>query len=370
MSSVIIREAKFDDEDLVQQLCLRNDIRQEDSSGAWQWIWNSNRLYDDKWPLGWVLVSDETIVGFIGNIPRLYSYRGKNLIAGVARAFVVDKMFRSHSLKLVAKFFSQKYADFLIFSSANDDAGKVYRIAGATGIPQVDYNKDLFWVTEPASFVEALLKQKGFSNAIAIIVSKCIVPLKYANKAYWRLFQKNDNDDCRVINIQPDQLANEINDLWLYIHSNNPERLYSFRDKEAINWQFVNDSALKRKTTAYAAYRDDRLVGYIVIIRRDSVRYGLRRLLIADIIVKDDNPAILNSLMSSVLSHAVVNNISITQIIGFPGYIRAALCKLTPFSKMIPHDRFLYYVNNSELSSQLEQENIWYASSFDGDSSL
>ena len=32
-------------------------------------------------------------------------------------------------------------------------------------------------------------------STIAIIVSKCIVPLKYANKAYWRLFQKNDNDD-------------------------------------------------------------------------------------------------------------------------------------------------------------------------------
>ena len=115
MSSVIIREAKYEDEDLVQQLCSRNGMRQEDK--AWQWIWNSNRLYDDKWPLGWVLVSNDTIVGFIGNIPRLYSYQGKNLIAGVGRAFVVDKMFRSHSLKLVAKFFSQKYADFLVFSS-------------------------------------------------------------------------------------------------------------------------------------------------------------------------------------------------------------------------------------------------------------
>ena len=67
MSEIIVRQAECVDEADVQKLCKRNGLRSEKSNNAWQWIWEGNRFYNDNLPLGWVLVSDDTIVGFFGN---------------------------------------------------------------------------------------------------------------------------------------------------------------------------------------------------------------------------------------------------------------------------------------------------------------
>ena len=84
------------------------------------------------------------MVGFIGNIPRAYTFRDKIWIAGVARAFVVDVQYRKYSLQLLVKFIQQNKSDILIFSSANSEAGKVYELMHAEKIPQKEYEKDLF----------------------------------------------------------------------------------------------------------------------------------------------------------------------------------------------------------------------------------
>ena len=107
MYSVIVREASLDDEPAVQTLCERNGLERERSDSAWRWIWEGNKYYNDDWPLGWVLESNGEVVGFIGNIPRPYTFQGKLWIAGVARSLAVDREFRSYTLKLIATFFKK-----------------------------------------------------------------------------------------------------------------------------------------------------------------------------------------------------------------------------------------------------------------------
>ena len=165
IDSVIIREASFDDESAVQCLCQRNGLVGERSDQAWSWIWRRNRFYSDSWKIGWVLESGGVVVGFIGNIPRAYSYKGRKWIAGVARSIVVDESFRKHTLKLVVAFFQQKKADLLIFSSSNSISASLWRRYGvASIIPQQDYNKDLFWIVSPYAFIYSILRKKKFGN--------------------------------------------------------------------------------------------------------------------------------------------------------------------------------------------------------------
>ena len=47
--------------------------------------------------------------------------------------------------------------------------------------------------------------------------------------------------------VQPTELTDEMDELWNKLQIENPDRLLSYRDREAIVWQFSNDSAGTRK---------------------------------------------------------------------------------------------------------------------------
>lgn len=368
MLTIDVRRARFEDEVAVQNLCQRNGLEGERSDRAWEWIWGKNRLYSNDWQLGWVLESDENIVGFIGNIPRAYSLRGREWIAGVARAFVVDELFRTHSLKLIAKFFQQKEADLLIFSSANSDAEAIYRLARASCIPQQDYNKDLFWIVSPTSFIVSLLRKKGIGELLATIVSLIISPLLSLEMLIQRRWSNNSSDE--LVRVQTDELTNEMDEFWRKKQCMSPDMLLSYRDREAITWQFTNDSAKTRKPVLFTMKREGELYGYVIITRADSLEFGLRRMMITDLIVLDDDPVAIRELIKRAFLYAKENKIDVLQMIGFPSVVRSALHPLHPFTHTISYNPFWYYVLNPDLKDVLQNESVWYASTFDGDSSI
>ena len=368
MSKIIVRDAVLDDESEVQNLCFRNGLKREKSKNAWGWIWGKNRFYNSDWTLGWVLETDEKIVGFIGNIPRCYTFKGKELLAGVARAFVVDEKYRSHSLKLIAKFFKQANADVLIFSSANQDAATIYSFAGADKIPQSDYNKDLFWIISPIAFIFSLLRKKGVSSKISSLISWLIGPLLLIEKKLRNRWKSIKSHKIEIITL--DKLAVDINQLWSYTQRTNPEKLLALRDREAIEWQFINQSAIQRKPIVFAIYMHEKLYGYVIAMQKHSPEVALKRIVITDIMVRDNDHALINDLVKAVYFYAEENKMAMVQLTGFPKDIRLALNKLHPFKHSVVHDRFLYFTKRSDLKSDLAQEKIWYASTFDGDSSI
>jgi len=368
MNKISVREAVLDDEYEVQNLCVRNGLRRENSKNTWEWIWGGNRFYNSDWPLGWVLVTNGNIVGFIGNIPRGYTFKGKQLLAGVARAFVVDEEYRSQSLKLIVKFFNQLNADILIFSSANIDSATVYCFAGAKKIPQSDYNKDLFWVISPTAFIFSLLRKKGLSSKLSSLISWLIAPLILVEKLLQNRWRGIDSSKIEIITLN--KLSVDISELWDYIQQTNPDKMFAIRDKEAIEWQFINQSAIQRKPIVFAIYMYEKLYGYTIAMQKDSPEISLKRLIITDIMVRDNDHALINALVKAVCLYAEENNMTMVQLIGFPISTRLAINKLHPFKHSVIHDRFLYYTNRNNLKNELSQEKTWYASTFDGDSSI
>jgi hypothetical protein len=368
MDSVTIREANFDDQPAVQSLCQRNGLEGERSIHAWNWIWKENRFYTSSWTIGWVLESSGTVVGFIGNIPRAYSFRGKQWIASVARAFVVDAPFRMHTLKLIAAFFQQKETDLFIFSSANSEAESIYSLARAKRIPQLDYPKDLFWVVSPHSFTTSLLKKKGVGRLLSVLASCLISPFLYLEMLIRRRWVNYSTSEVKMV--QPTELTDEMDELWNKLQIENPDRLLSYRDREAIVWQFSNDSAGTRKPVIFALRRKKVLTGYIIVTRADSSEYDLKRMMITDLIVREDNPEAIKELINAAFFYAKQNKMDLLQMTGFPSTVRSALQSLHPFIHTLPYHPFWYYAVNPDLKDQLQNESVWYASTFDGDSTL
>ena len=74
-----LREALFEDYEQISLLEDKYDLDPK-SREEWEHIWISNPAYKDfekRWPIGWVLEDKERrIVGYLGNIPLSYEFRG------------------------------------------------------------------------------------------------------------------------------------------------------------------------------------------------------------------------------------------------------------------------------------------------------
>ena len=369
-NSVIIREANINDQQSVQKLCRRNGLEGERSSQAWDWIWMKNPYTPKNWKIGWVLVSGENVVGFIGSVPRSYSFKGRQWLAAVGRAFVVDKLYRSHTLKLISAFFQQKSADLFIFSSANKDSGSIYKLARAIPIPQKDFSKNLFWVVSTRSFLYSSFRKKNFTKLFSTLASWIFTPFFSIEIVIRKRWNFELIDEINIDRVSLFEMGDEFNELWIKLQEKSPDRLFSVRDREAITWQFSNQSANTRCPTLITAKRKGSLIGYMILTRADSLQFKLTRLMVTDLIVLEDDPETIRALMKEAFLFAKHRKLSMLQLVGFPLAIRKALQPLHPLSHCVQYTPFWYHAVNKDLKDELQLESAWYASSFDGDSSL
>src|SRR5512146_3549185 len=118
---VRIRETRFDDFEQIAVLDRNYGMESKDRD-QWVRLWTGNPAYvanRQSWPLGWVLEADNgNIVGYIGNIPMWYEFRGTRLLAAIARGWVVDSEYRSRSFLLVTRYSKQPGVDLFLTNRA------------------------------------------------------------------------------------------------------------------------------------------------------------------------------------------------------------------------------------------------------------
>ena len=79
---MLVREVKFEDLDQVDSFLIKN---QEDSIDIQTlkkiFLKNPHTEKFKEIPLGWLIEVDNDIVGFVGNIPKLYKKKDNNFIS-------------------------------------------------------------------------------------------------------------------------------------------------------------------------------------------------------------------------------------------------------------------------------------------------
>ncbi|MFZ2988810.1 hypothetical protein, partial [Ideonella sp.] len=99
------------------------------SRAGWDWAFSHNpaRLATAA-PLGWVLVQGDSLVGYLGNLPQTFSWRGETVRGATCTSYLVLPEHRSHSLGLMRAFFSQPEVQLFYTSKANGYSGPVYKL--------------------------------------------------------------------------------------------------------------------------------------------------------------------------------------------------------------------------------------------------
>jgi hypothetical protein len=120
----------------------------------------------------------------------------------------------------------------------------------------------------------------------------------------------------------------------------------------------------------FCCYCGEELLGYIVV-RSDPVpTVGIRRSMVADLIAKNDDPATLNALCAAAYQHGKHMGSHVLEILGFPPGVRAVCSRSNPYLRKYPSCPFYYKTADPSLHKALAEPSLWYASPFDGDTTL
>jgi hypothetical protein len=364
------REAQTSDFSPVAALKIRYGLS-PDSPENWHRLWQANPALSQakgQLPIGWVQEADGEIVGYMGSIPLLYQYGDQTLLAVVATCYVADPPYRANSVGLVGSFFRQQHCDLFLNTTAGAPAGKIMMAFKAEPLPQKDYDTTLFWVLNSHEFLSAALQKMQIASGLSKFASWVGLPLLKGNIIFRRSWPKRTAErySCRILKIE--EIGDDFDDLWTRKVRERP-RLLASRKSAILRWHFLIPQK-RHETHIVTCYKEQRLAGYLILQTGLPGPFGLRKAVVADLIVVDGRSGVTAELFASAYELAKQEGSGVLEVLGFPEEIRQMCWSWKPFSRRYPAFPFYYKTNLTPLREQLTIGESWYATPFDGDTTL
>jgi hypothetical protein len=363
-----LREARFSDFPGVAELKQRWGLG-EDSLENWNHLWRDNpALCHVQTPMGWVLEAEGRIVGYLGNIPLLYRYGGKTLIAATASGFVAESKYRAISFSLVSAFYRQKSVDLYLTTTANESTGKLAQAFGSDPLPQADFDKVLFWILRPHPYCRAVMKNLNMPRVLTDLSAFFASLALHARRVVRRRRPRVAVNGLEIKEMAISEIGDEFHDLWMHKVRETP-RLLADRSPSILQWHFQAPGDT-RTARVICCYKSAELLGYLVIRDDRDQAGGLRRSLVSDLLVRDDDSEVIQALCTGAYAHAKCVGSHVLELQGFPEKVRSAFSKSKPFMRKYPSSPFYYKAEDRPLHAALAGSSSWYASPFDGDTTF
>jgi hypothetical protein len=369
-----VREVRFSDFDAVSKLKQRWGIA-ADSLENWERLWHSNPALmrteverQIERPMGWVLEANGAVVGYLGNISLQCHYGEKTLTAVVAHGLVVEPSYRAVSLTLTAAFYRQKSVDIYLCTTAVEAVGKMALAFKSSVLPQPDYHSVLFWVIRPYPFTQALMTKLNLGPAGARIGSGLAALAVATDKILRRRWPRRSPGSLTITQIAPTDIGDDFETLWAEKLKESP-RLFADRSLATLQWHFEIPGD-RGCCQVFCCHKGGELVGYAMLRTDTDPRNGLIKSVIADTLVRQDDPQIVKALWAAAYESAKQTGSHVLEVLGFPPSIRKACSEWNPYLRKYPASPYYYKAADPALHAALSDGNAWYATPFDGDETL
>ncbi len=367
-----LREATCDDcqeaTELLRSLGLIMTRGEAAINAHWRrlWIDNPAMMGDGVKPsLGWVLEDQGKMVGFFGNIPLLYFFGERPVIAADASQWGVAKDYRGQTARLAEAYFSQAHVDLLLVTTGIKPTGRLFEKYGAHRIPQPDYDQVLYWPVDSGGFLSATLRKKNVPSALASMIGAIGGMFGQMAMAISRRRPKGAEQAVAVIGVG--DIDESFDDLWL-AKQGEVAKLLACRSADSLRWHFGNQGMAER--CQILVYRQDGLRGYAVVAREDATNIGLKRLKIVDLLIADDNLQVLDALLAKAYAVARADGCHVLEVIGLPAPLRARVLHHRPLRRSMAAWPLYYKSCDDVLRLELDREDAWYVTAYDGDTCL
>lgn len=362
-----IREASFDDFAQIASLQTRYGLEGK-TYEQWAHLWVHNPIYSElsNWPIGWVLEAENReIVGYIGNIPLPYEFRGTRIVVATSHAWVVDSGFRSYSFSLLSRFFTQKNVDLFLNTTVNAYAVAGQKAFRAARVPVGVWDRSVFWITNYRGFAASLLANKGVSASKILSFPLSLGLLVKDSFAKKKLRPHRYADGVKFCR----KFDNRFDTFWEESQRNNFHVLRATRSRQMLEWRFQSALA-ENRAWVLTIEAGSRLAAYAVFLRQDNHKLDLNRLRLIDFQALDGRNELVVPILSQVLKRCHREGIHMLEILGFGPGKRCIIDSIAPYRRLLSSWSYFYKASDQYLAKALEDPRSWDPSCFDGDASL
>jgi len=329
--------------------------------------WIQNPVFNESFIRGWVLENEKKeIVGFIGNIPQSFKLGENNVLANISTSWCVKKEYRHHSLKLFQAFLSQNKTSLCISTTVAKQLHSMHFRWGYKQIPLHSFNHVLFWILNPKDCLKYAFMYKGYSAIVSNLAGWLgFLPLGIVNqvRCKWKIIK---NTELQIEEVT--KCGSAFDELWKRISKHHSA--ISVRTADILNWHY---NFMKKSTIKYhmlACTECGSIPGYAVYQVIENPRFHSRRLRIVDLFVEYKREDVVLALLNSVINAGCRLNAVAVEITGGIEWICQTLSSTRPFVRKNPTVPPFYCASDAMVSKKLEDTNVWYATEYDGDSSL
>jgi hypothetical protein len=280
-----------------------------------EYWWSTNPAYSDQISRGWILESDEAIVGFIGNIPVNIIVDGEAKLAVAAVYWYMDPSFRGiYSIRLFNEFIKQKNISVFQFKYRNESMKiflsrynfKEYILPQFQQqyIYMIDKKRLNLYTIAFILFNNLNLKLQGLSELVRRL-GFLMGPWKLQKS----LVQGNALDEEYTSSICTSCDASFLS-LHHLNHRNNDIDI--FYDVKTLNWLYFSERENnKRIVIQCKRSSDNSLVGYMVFDIYLHNLYREKILHLMEICIEKENLQVLQSLIAFATEIGKQNNINL-----------------------------------------------------------
>jgi len=362
-SSIQIDEASLDDYEKIAAVVLSSGlgikVREE-----WEHMWTENPVRKKRpdWPIGWIVRDREEIVGFLGNIPLGYQFRGREILGSGLHGFALEPSHRGLGLLLLNRLLEfAPEVEYFVGSTANPNSSAVLDRIGINRVPVGDWQNSSFWITNYDGFASSLASKKGLPGSLAGAGSVVLNIYNKISKAAWpeqthSLNGRNGFDE-------------RFDTFWDELQRAYPNRFLATRSRECLQWHF-RYSLAQGRTWVVTHEVNSRVKAYGILQRQDYPEIKLERMRLVDYQSLPGFENVLPSVLAWGLNKARAQGIHMLEAFGFRPEKQQFIDKLAPHSRRLAAWGYFHKIVSPTLKDELGDLNVWDPSQYDGDSSL
>jgi hypothetical protein len=365
-----LREASFDDYPQIALLQAARGMGVR-SREEWRHLWEGNPAYQQlggKWPIGWVLQAGSKIVGYVGNIPAGYEWKGRRLIAACGHSWVVTPAYGSYSILLLHEYLRQEHAALCISSTAGPTSYKAHLALGAVPVPAGAWDRSSVWITKYTGFVSSWLERKKWP--MADVMSYPISAALYARDAFRQNSVRRRGGASGPVEIECcEKFDKRFEAFWQQLRAENAGKLLADRSRLALDWHFRY--ALRDKRLWIATIREgSSLSAYAIFKLVSNPTDEVKRMAFVDFQSKADKATCFYAVLEWALEKCTSSGIHLLETIGLCPNGIGDVSMLAPYTIRQQAWPYLYKALDRSLVEALSDPQVWCPSLFDGDATV
>ena len=307
--------------------------------------WELNPAFSVNTERGWLLKTEDKVVGFLGNVPSLLQVGHRIVTVYNATTWRVMPEFRAYTLGMLLKLMRASRTTLLFDTTPSDDVTRIleafkFRLlpggdkgscVAITSLDKVVKHKLRLGLVPTALIRSFTLPASPFLrlglNKLRPVPGLAVRRLPHADERFDQLWERTRHQ---------------------YENTN-------VRTSKVINWYCFGWS--NRRKELFACYQDDRLVGYMIC--SDSKGSSLRPLICADLWVDSEDMDIAKALLFAVKEYSEAKGCGIIEVSRCNSFARM-LCsemRMPPRKSAVPRE---YMKVPSGLSDSILESNTYF----------